>query len=230
MLAILATSYCLNRKDRVRSFYWTRGSKLCFLTCFSYFSRYFHILVFLRNRYLLIFFVPFSAAWESDFSSRFSYHWHSELVHHICAPQSYVVEDWRIRGPNVLTFVLVTGSCQFFAVGCYIPPNNLSTLTTIEQAWNKCPRRHIPLLLGNLNVNLHSPRDERDKQIAKVVEDVMGLTDLSQHFRQQSRGSVRGRWTWRMRRGKRWISSQCDYVLGRVTNRRKYCSIRLRTP
>ncbi len=53
-LAILATSYCLKRNDRVSSFYKTRGSKLCFLTSFSYFSRYFHVLVFLQNRYLLI--------------------------------------------------------------------------------------------------------------------------------------------------------------------------------
>jgi hypothetical protein len=45
-LAILATSSCLNGNDRVSSFYWTRGSKQCFLTCFSHFSRYFHILVF----------------------------------------------------------------------------------------------------------------------------------------------------------------------------------------
>jgi hypothetical protein len=47
-LAILATSYGLNRNDRVSSFYKTRGSKLCFLTCFSYFSRYFLILVFCK--------------------------------------------------------------------------------------------------------------------------------------------------------------------------------------
>ncbi len=53
-LAILATSYHLNRNNRVSSFYWTRGSKLCFLTCFSYFSCYFLILVFLRKCYLLI--------------------------------------------------------------------------------------------------------------------------------------------------------------------------------
>ncbi len=39
-LVILATSYCLNRNNRVSSFYWTRGSKLCFLTCLSYFSCY----------------------------------------------------------------------------------------------------------------------------------------------------------------------------------------------
>ncbi len=54
-LAILATSYCLNRNDRGSSFYKTsRGSKICFLTCFSYFSHYFLILVFLQNCYSLI--------------------------------------------------------------------------------------------------------------------------------------------------------------------------------
>jgi hypothetical protein len=53
-LAILATSYRLNRNNRVSSIYWTSGSKLCFLTCFSYFSCYFRILVFLLNCYLLI--------------------------------------------------------------------------------------------------------------------------------------------------------------------------------
>jgi hypothetical protein len=144
--------------------------------------------------------------------------------------KSYLVKDWQIWGPNVLTFVLVTGSCRFFAVGCYIPPKNLSTATMIEKAWNECPRGHIPLLLGNLNVNLHSPRDERDEQIAEVVEDVMGLTDLSCHFLQRSHGSVQGRWTWRMRRGRRWVTSQCDYVLGWATNRGKYCIVRLHTP
>ncbi len=45
----------------------------------------------------------------------------------------------RIRGPNVLLFVIVTGGQQFYAVGCYIPMNNLSTLTLINQAWNECP-------------------------------------------------------------------------------------------
>ncbi len=53
-LAILATSHCLNRNNRVSSFYCTRGSKLCFLTCFSFFSCYILILVFLQNCYPLI--------------------------------------------------------------------------------------------------------------------------------------------------------------------------------
>ena len=58
----------------------------------------------------------------------------------------------------------------------------------------------------------------------------MGLTDLSRHFQQRSRGSVWGQWTWWMRRGRRWISPQCDYFLGRATNRGKYCSVCLCTP
>jgi hypothetical protein len=115
----------------------------------------------------------------------------------------YEVKDWQICGLNVLPFMLVTGSQHFFAVGCYISPNNLGTLATIKQAWNECPCGHTPILLGDLNINLCSPWDKRDVKIAEVVEDVMGLTNLSQHFRQRSHGSVRGRWTWRMRRGRR---------------------------
>jgi hypothetical protein len=61
--------------------------------------------------------------------------------------KSYEVENWRIHGPNMLTFVLVTGSQHFFAVGCYIPPNNLGTLAMIKQAWNKCPPGHPPISL-----------------------------------------------------------------------------------
>ena len=83
--------------------------------------------------------------------------------------KSYKVKDWRVRGPNMLSFVIVTGGQRFYALGCYILPNNLSTLPIIVQAWNKCPSGHTPIFLGNLNVNLHAPRDDRDKQIAKVV-------------------------------------------------------------
>jgi hypothetical protein len=82
----------------------------------------------------------------------------------------------------VLSFVVVTGSQHFYAVGCYIPPTNLSTLPQVEQALNKCPKGHTPLLIGDLNVNLCAPRDGREERITEVVEDICGLTDLSKHF------------------------------------------------
>jgi hypothetical protein len=60
-----------------------------FLTCFSYFSCYFLILVFLHNHYLLILSRPFLAIRESNFLSRFSYLWHCEVVRRTCAPKFY---------------------------------------------------------------------------------------------------------------------------------------------
>jgi hypothetical protein len=94
LLAILATSYRLNRNDRVSSLNKTRGSKLCFRTCFSYFSRCFHILVFLQKSLLTNFFLPFLAARESNFSSRFSYLWHSDLVCRTCTPMFLAQNAW----------------------------------------------------------------------------------------------------------------------------------------
>ncbi len=44
----------LSSNNRVRSFYWIRGSKHCFLTSFSYLNRYFLFLLFSHNCYLLV--------------------------------------------------------------------------------------------------------------------------------------------------------------------------------
>jgi hypothetical protein len=110
-------------------------------------------------------------------------------------------------------------------MGCYIPPTDLSTLPQVEQALNKCPKRHTILLLGDLNVHLHAPWDKRDEQIAEVVEDICRLTNLSKHFLQQFCSNTWERWTWRVRRGMRWVTSQCDYFIGWATNRRKFFSI-----
>jgi hypothetical protein len=90
----------------------------------------------------------------------------------------YDIKEWQVRGPNVITFVVVTGVERYYAVGCYIPPNNLTTLTHVEGAWNNCPKGHIPILLGDLNINLVSPRNEQDEMIAEQVQDVMGLIDV----------------------------------------------------
>ena len=50
----LATSLLLSSNDRISSFYWIRGSKHCFLTCFSNLNCYFLCLVFSHNCYLLV--------------------------------------------------------------------------------------------------------------------------------------------------------------------------------
>ena len=142
----------------------------------------------------------------------------------------YEVEEVATRGPNVLTFELVTGQMRYFVVGAYIPPSDLgTTLAHIQQAWSECPRGCEPLLLGDLNANLINPRDEREDGIAEQT-DIMNVVDMGRHFRQRRRRRCRGRWTWRMRRGEKTISSQCDYLMARVSTRRRFRRVRLVDP
>lgn len=142
---------------------------------------------------------------------------------------SYEVEETRIWGPNVISLHLMMGSIRFFVVGCYIPPNDLEALACVDKAWRECPTGAHPILVGDLNVNLRAPRTEREEMIAEQV-DAMDLVDMSRHFRQRSGKRLRGRWTWRMRREGRWISSQCDYFLGRETDRRRFRRVSVRMP
>jgi hypothetical protein len=99
----------------------------------------------------------------------------------------YEVEEVARRGPNVLTFELVTGQMRYFVVGAYIPPSDLgTTLSHIRQAWLECPRGCEPLFLGDLNANLINPRDEREDGIAEQV-DAIDVVDMGRHFRQRRR-------------------------------------------
>jgi len=133
---------------------------------------------------------------------------------------TYEIEVVEICGPNVLSFQLVSGAARWYIIGCYIPPNDSTTLTHIDEAWRACPKGWFPILLGDLNVNL-----------AADQVDAMVLIDMSTHFPQWRGRRSRGRWTWRMRRGRQWVSSQCDYILGRATNLGRWIRrVSVRTP
>jgi hypothetical protein len=101
------------------------------------------------------------------------------------ASETYEIEEVEMRGLNVLSFQLVLGATRWYIVGCYIPPNDLTTITHVKQAWQAYPRGYLPIFLGDLNINLAAPRDERNETIAKQV-DTMVLVDMSSHFCQCS--------------------------------------------
>ncbi len=129
----------------------------------------------------------------------------------------------------MLSFLLLLGATQYYIVGCYIPPNDLTTLTHIKQAWMACPKGCLPIVLGNLNVNLAAPRDKCDETIAEQIH-TMNLVDMSSCFCQRRGNNSNGRWTWRMRRGRQWFSSQCDYILGRATDLRPFWCVSVQMP
>jgi hypothetical protein len=64
------------------------------------------------------------------------------------ASDLYEVEEVELHGPNVLSFQLVSGATRYYIVGSYIPPNDLTTLMHVEQAWMACPKDCLLLCLG----------------------------------------------------------------------------------
>jgi hypothetical protein len=131
--------------------------------------------------------------------------------------ETYEIKEVELHGPNVLSFQLMSGTTRWYIMGCYILLTNLTTLTHIKQAWLACPKGCLPILLGDLNVNLAAPRNKPNNTIAKQV-DAMTLIDMSSHFCQWCGRRSWGQLTGWMRRGRHWVSSQCDYILGRATN------------
>jgi hypothetical protein len=91
----------------------------------------------------------------------------------------YEIKEVELRGPNVLSFQLISGATRWYIVGCYIPSTNLTTLTHVDEAWQACPKGCLPILLGDLNLNLVAP--QCNDTIAKQV-DAMALIDMSSHF------------------------------------------------
>ena len=140
------------------------------------------------------------------------------------------VEEQRGWGPNVLSFHLVTGRGRFYCIGAYCPPSDVDeeAIGDIQRAWAQCPKGSHPIVLGDLNANIHNPQTDRDMAVTEQAA-AMDIQDMSRQFRQRRRTWAKGRWTWRMRRRGRWISSQPDYILATDKARRliSNCAMRI---
>ena len=101
----------------------------------------------------------------------------------------YELEETKARGPNVITFELMMGTDRYYVVGRYIPPYDVTgtMITTIEQAMAEMPKECIPLIVGDLNIDLDNPRDDRDEVAAEAM-DALDVSCLTPHF-----GHRRGR-------------------------------------
>ena len=87
-------------------------------------------------------------------------------------------------GPNALAFRMITAGADYYVVGCYIPPHDLGTLEKVKAAWAECPKGFIPMLIGDMNIDLDSPRDDREETIAEQC-DAWDITDMAAQFWQR---------------------------------------------
>jgi exonuclease III len=136
----------------------------------------------------------------------------------------WTVESVKRFGSDVISFQLATGQKRYSCVGGYIPPKDESTIESIGKAFDSLPKGPR-ILLGDLNVNLNNPRNDRGLQIATLVAD-LGLEDLISHFHQKC--NYREKFTWWMRRGNSIIKAKCDYILG--SERGLFTKIAIRNP
>jgi len=70
--------------------------------------------------------------------------------------------------------------------------------------------------MGDLNINVEHPRDEREAALADLLDEI-NLVNTSRKFtlRQCSFQKARKRWTWRQKGRGQWIFSQPDYIMAR---------------
>ena len=85
--------------------------------------------------------------------------------------------------------------------------------------------------MGDLNINVEHPRDEREVALADLL-DKIDLVDTSHKFNllQCSFQRAWKRWTWRQKRRGRWIYSQPDYIMAREDRIAKFRKVGFRSP
>ena len=97
---------------------------------------------------------------------------------------NFSVENEKVRGPNVISFELITGKDErWYAVGCYLPPTDVEgrARRTVEAALAAQPRGTRLLLMGDLNADLDCPRDRQEEILASDLAG-RGLRCMTGHF------------------------------------------------
>ena len=97
------------------------------------------------------------------------------------AEKGWQVENTYSFGPNVVCFLLTLGSRRWYAVEEYIPPNDRPSLHCMEQGLKASPTGLDFILMGELNVRLYNPCDEREEDLATALAD-QGLVNMTDHF------------------------------------------------
>jgi exonuclease III len=133
------------------------------------------------------------------------------------------VESPQRHGPNVLSFLLVSGPQITPVIGVYLPPSHLDDIPHLIAALQRFTQP--PIVLGDLNVNLDNLHPLRNHQVASLLA-AYGLADLLHHFQQRKR--YRARNTWHQLRQGATVHSRCDYILG--TDRRLFELVGIRDP
>ena len=130
--------------------------------------------------------------------------------------------------PNVIGFQLATGERRWYIMGCYLAPDNTSTIKRVVEALREHPKGAELLVAGDLNINFMAPEgDQREEDIAATLA-TEGLEDMTAHFFSRRRRWCRDRRTCCMLQQGKEVRSWTDYIFG--TDRRLFGNVSVRDP
>ena len=92
------------------------------------------------------------------------------------------VEAVQKFGPNAVGFQLATGARRWYIVGCYLSPDDTSTIESVVAALKERPMDAKLLVTGDFNTNLAEPNGERRGEDIAADMAMEGLEDISAHF------------------------------------------------
>ena len=107
----------------------------------------------------------------------------------------FAVEAVREYGPNVMSFELATGARRWYIIGCYLAPDNTSTIERVITTLGDRPKGTALVVAGDLNTDLEdSENDWRGTEIAEAMT-AAGVEDMMAHFLPRKRRGGRERRT-----------------------------------
>ena len=99
------------------------------------------------------------------------------------------------------------GDARYFVWGCYIPPFNTAgtAFKNIQQVIGEKRYGSIPVIQGNLHVNVQNPRNDREEDFVEAM-DTNDMSGMTRHFGQRRGRRLKGRSSYRRSRGIRIIA------------------------
>ena len=137
----------------------------------------------------------------------------------------YAVEAIQHFRPNIVGFHMEMGERRWYINGCYLTPDDTSTIESVVAALKDLPLGAEMLVTVYININLEDTEGyQREEEIVAVLM-TSGLEDMLAHFLPQQRPWCQDSRTWSMVQVGRYVRSRMYYILGKDRRLFRYVSI-----
>ena len=124
---------------------------------------------------------------------------------------------WQVEGivnfgPNMESFLLMSGLWRWYVVGAYVPPNEATDVHGVEQTLEASPKGMQAIMLQDVNASLKEPQDSREEDLATALTD-SGLVNMKYHFMRRRRYRGAGSWALQMRQEVRKLTGRGNYSI-----------------